>query len=159
MGIPSKSQEDQAGSPALFADLSSLHDHQLDLCSALEKLADTLPDNVNMQECLHLARMIYPTIKTAHAFEEEKLFPYLTSKFENQVDPQTLDRLHCEHWEDESFACELQEALLSLVQEPEWANYEAIGYMLRGFFEGLRRHIAFEREMLGQLIRKQSLLN
>lgn len=25
-------------------------------------------------------------------------------------------------------------------------NAEAIGFMLRGFFEGLRRHIAFERE-------------
>ncbi|MNL85495.1 hypothetical protein D3C87_2138230 [compost metagenome] len=27
-------------------------------------------------------------------------------------------------------------------------NMEATGYMLRGFFEGMRRHIAFEREFL-----------
>lgn len=159
MGIPKARQEDQAEPPIILSDINSLHQCQLDLCNALEKLADQLPDNINTQECLHLARMIYPTVKSAHAFEENKLFPYLTSHFSQQINPQTLDRLHCEHWEDESFACEVQEALLSLVKKPEWANHEALGYMLRGFFEGLRRHIAFERDLLNQLLKPNTLLN
>jgi hypothetical protein len=30
---------------------------------------------------------------------------------------------------------------------------DAAGYMLRGFFEGVRRHVAFEREMLAPLMK------
>ncbi len=60
----------------------------------------------------------------------------------------TLERLRYEHWEDESFAEEVTEALMSFVTEPQHRNTDKLAYMLRGFFEGLRRHIAFEREHL-----------
>jgi hypothetical protein len=60
----------------------------------------------------------------------------------------TLTRLRFEHCEDECFAEELTEALHALGAGRAEINIEATGYMLRGFFEAMRRHIAFESEHL-----------
>ena len=159
MGLPTNSKNGKAEPSAILSDLTLHHQVQLDLCDDLEKIADQLPDRVDPQNCLRVAQAIYPTVKKAHTYEENQLFPFLTAHYEQYVMPQTIDRLHSEHWEDESFACEVQEALVSFVTTPQWANTEALGYMLRGFFEGLRRHIAFERELLGTLITSRTALN
>lgn len=130
---------------------------QLNLCCMLEKLADELPDDVNRQECLHVARSIYPIVKNAHAFEEDLLFPRLASQCRADSNMSSaLERLRFEHWEDESFGCELGEELLAFAQDPASANIDALSYMLRGFFEGLRRHIAYEREQLLPILLKNS---
>lgn len=55
-------------------------------------------------------------------------------------------RLRAEHVEDECFAGEVTEILLAIGHGETVENPEAIGFMLRGLFENLRRHIAFERE-------------
>ena len=157
------------------------------LCAALEAIADALPDNLDTQHTLHVARLIGPTIRRAHAFEEKTVFPLLEAHFATRPElSATLERLHFEHWEDESFAEELAEKLVDAVMrvasrrrgerpkagpavrfaaiEPAHApgadgrhaqadpQAEALGYMLRGFFEGLRRHIAFEEEHLVPLL-------
>ncbi|MEM9733378.1 MAG: hemerythrin domain-containing protein [Pseudomonadota bacterium] len=121
---------------------------QLVLCDALENIADALPESVNNQNCLHVAGSIYPIIKSAHEFEENQLFPLLTEGEAPENLAQTLTRLHEEHWEDESFSAELTEALRDFVAGRD-TNTDKLAYMLRGFFEGLRRHIAFEKEALG----------
>ena len=157
------------------------------LCAALEAIADALPDNLDTQHTLHVARLIGPTIRRAHAFEEQTVFPLLEGHFATRPElATTLERLHFEHWEDESFAEELAEKLVDAVMraasrrrgerpkagpaarlaaigpagapdpcgprpEPD-PLAEALGYMLRGFFEGLRRHIAFEEEHLVPLL-------
>jgi len=59
-----------------------------------------------------------------------------------------LERLRYEHWEDESFAEEICDELKLLVNNPNKAVIDKLSYMLRGFFEGMRRHIAFEVEYL-----------
>lgn len=157
------------------------------LCTALEAIADALPDNLDTQHTLHVARLIGPTIRRAHAFEEQTVFPLLKAHFAARPElTTTLERLHFEHWEDESFAEELAEKLVDAVMRvatrrrdarpkarpaarfaaigPAHAPSadgsraqsdplaEALGYMLRGFFEGLRRHIAFEEEHLVPLL-------
>lgn len=131
-----------------LTDLESHFEAQLGLCNALEKLADSLPGNINKQECLYVARSIYPIIKSAHEYEENSFFPFINKSEAESELPVTIDRLHAEHWEDENYAGEIQEALIDFVTHPEHSNPEAIGYMLRGFFEGVRRHIAFERIFL-----------
>lgn len=129
--------------------LRRYHAHQMQLCKELEVIADALPDNVDNQACLYAARTIYPEIKRGHDFEEEVLFPLARRIDSGNVQlASTLERLRYEHWEDESFAEEVTEALRSFVTEPENRNTDKLAYMLRGFFEGLRRHIAFEREHL-----------
>ncbi|MCE7026540.1 hemerythrin domain-containing protein [Jiella avicenniae] len=158
------------------------------LCDALEAIADGLPDDLDAQQTLHVARSIGSGIRRAHRFEEDTVFPLLERS--RDASPElfaTLQRLHFEHWEDESFGDELAEKLIDYVRTraaeqrggkvPQAASQrrgrgafgivaaepngsaknpaaEALGYMLRGFFEGLRRHIAFEEEHLVPLLAK-----
>jgi len=120
---------------------------QIDMCDALEEIADSLPRKFNKQQCLQVAHALYPSIKSAHEFEEQYLFPTLDSLTEDDKTlGASLERLRFEHWEDESYSQELAETLLDWVRGQSKYDPETIGYMLRGFFEGLRRHIAFERE-------------
>jgi iron-sulfur cluster repair protein YtfE (RIC family) len=131
---------------------------QLALCDQLEQIADSIPGNINRRTCSVLAEKLNPLIRSVHRFEEDLLYPLTrrTRKNRSQMET-TIKRLKHEHFEDECFAEELVEALreLSLDKTPE--NPEATGYMLRGFFEALRRHVAFEREHLEVLIHEHDL--
>ena len=142
--LPTASRGDMT---AICARMTEHHEEQLALCTLLEKLADELPDLSDTQLCLRVAKRIHPMICDAHAYEEKTLFPLLMS-LDSADDnlKSTLERLRYEHWEDESFADEVSDGLAGFVTNKAAANAEALAYMLRGFFEGLRRHIAFERE-------------
>jgi hemerythrin-like domain-containing protein len=126
------------------------HEEQLALCRELEEIADSLPASVNRQKCIYAAKALCPLIRSIHHYEENVLFPYLAQQ-QGHSGPMlaTLSRLKFEHFEDEGYAEELTDALLRL-GSGEPVNVEAVGYMLRGFFEGVRRHIAFEQAHLLQ---------
>lgn len=127
--------------------LVEYHQAQLDMCRRLERIADNLPLAMDSQAFLQLSRTVYPVVKSAHEFEEQSLFPLLEHKMAHEDRLlQSIERLKFEHWEDESFAEEIGDGLLIYVTDPDRQNPEALSYMLRGFFEGLRRHIAFEAE-------------
>lgn len=129
--------------------LAGAHREQLLLCDALEEIADSLPDRVNRQKCIYAAKMLGPLIHGLHRYEEQVLFPYLAARAAGDgALGRTLDRLKFEHCEDECYAEELVDTLLALGSGTTVVNAEAAGYMLRGFFESIRRHIAFEREHL-----------
>ena len=129
--------------------LKKAHDAQLTLCTALEEIADSLPANINRQKCIYAAKSLIPLINGIHRYEEEALFPMLATR--GQGDRELADsiaRLKFEHVEDECFAEELTDTLNRLGQGDGTVNAEAAGYMLRGFFESLRRHIAFEQKFM-----------
>ncbi len=125
---------------------------QEELCDRLEQLADNLPHDIDPQECLLLAKSIVSTLKISHNFEETILFPALREQNKTQHFVASLTRLQFEHWEDESFAEELRQVLIDFAASPDATRVGAISYMLRGFFAGVRRHIAFEREYLLPLL-------
>lgn len=153
----STSQETRADLVQLAERLSWHISLQSSLCGRLEEFADTLPASIETRECVLLARSILPVLRRAHRFEEKILYPAVHIAFENDVEiSQTIERLRFEHWEDESFAGELGDRLHELINNPEKCNVESLAYMLRGFFEGLRRHIAFEREHLLPLLTGES---
>ena len=118
------------------------------LCDALEQIADSLPDAVDRKVCLHAARLLPTLMVRAHRYEEDVLFTALDrpglAPFDHR---RTLSRLRMEHAGDECFAEELSEVLLSYAEGRPTHSAEATGYMLRGFFEALRRHIATEEEL------------
>ena len=126
------------------------------LCDRLEELADDIPKSVDRQYCLHLARMIHPLVKTAHEFEENVVFKALQSSKGGELTKSNLERLQFEHWEDESYAIELSESLFELATGRLDPASEYFGYMLRGFFESMRRHIAFEAEYIGPMLKSPS---
>nr|WP_306269457.1 hemerythrin domain-containing protein [Pararhizobium sp. IMCC3301] len=125
---------------------------QLGVCAALEDIADSLPNNFSRNNCLLTAQRIRQIIRKAHIFEEDYLFPLLLDEAGNQPELEpVLARLRAEHCEDESFADEIVDALEELATVGV-SNIDKLSYMLRGFFEGLRRHIAFEKEHLLPLL-------
>ena len=132
---------------------------QYNLCGALEALADDLPVDARNDDCVALARSVYPIIHRSHVFEEDVLFPFLTMHCGDREDLATiLNRLHGEHWEDEAFAEEVHHELLAFAADRSSVSAEKLGYMLRGFFVGLRRHLAFEREHILPLVDMQGTM-
>ncbi|QKV17492.1 hemerythrin domain-containing protein [Oricola thermophila] len=135
------------------AQILAHHEEQLALCQKLEEIADELPEISDTQMCLSLARKIQPMVRAAHEHEERTVFPILMAS--DGIDSNlkaSLERLRYEHWEDESYADEVSDALSRFVTDKASVNVETLAYMLRGFFEGLRRHIAFEREHIVPLL-------
>ncbi|MBN8994264.1 MAG: hemerythrin domain-containing protein [Rhizobiales bacterium] len=119
------------------------------LCADLEKLADGLPDNVDSGTCDALAHRVPATVSEVLRGEEDLLFPYLTRRLPDMPDlATTLTRLKAEHHADLCYAEEVEEALADFAAGRPGLSTDAIGYMLRGFFDGQRRHIAAERQLL-----------
>lgn len=131
------------------------HALQLQVCDILEHLADGLPNNAEA----HLASVVQCAIRSAwpkHVqFEEEVLFPLL--KNHSGREPQlatTLEQLSREHACDLGSDDEVIDVLreLSIGRRP--SNPEMVGYMLRGYFGALRRHVQWENAFLVPLARK-----
>lgn len=121
------------------------HERKLRLCDALEAIADDLPSRVDPLLCLDVASSLLPMLRASHSFEEEIVFPAFAQTEQRE---RIVARLRAEHLEDECLAEDLSEALLAHGHGGPIVNPEAFGYMLRAFFEALRRHIAFERDHL-----------
>lgn len=130
-------------------DLRECFAQQLALCDVLEEIADSLPHGLNHQRCLRAAQLIGPVLRGAHLAEEAVLFPQILAAHPNGS--AVVEQLRLEHLEDECFAEEVQcELQLLGCRRPVLAP-EATGYMLRGFFECLRRHVRHEHELMTNL--------
>lgn len=122
---------------------------QLALCDVLEEIADSLPNALSHQRCLRAAQVIGPLLRSAHQAEEATLFPRILAA---HPDGRTVvEQLRLEHLEDECFAEEVQYELQLLGCRQPLLAPEATGYMLRGFFECLRRHVRHEHELMTSL--------
>jgi len=133
----------------LSADLRTLFDQQLSLCDSLERIADSLPHRLDQPHCQQIADLICPLIKQVHASEEALIFPQLAAL--HRQGGQVVEGLRLEHIEDECFAEEVQFELQQIATGQPVLAPEATGYMLRGFFEGLRRHVRHELELVANL--------
>ena len=144
----------------VIVELRVHHSRQANLCDELEALADSLPSSVDNQHCLTIARKIFPTVRQAHEFEERILFPVLSALPGCGAElGNSLERLRFEHWEDESFAEELSDSLRQYGSAEGGRDGEKLSYMLRGFFDGLRRHMAFEAEHLLPMLKVEITAN
>lgn len=131
------------------------HALQIELCDVLESIADDLPDRAD-RELARVAVSILTRSWPAHvALEEECLFPLLRQRSAGDaMAHDILDRLEAEHEHDEDFAGEIAMALQAFVDEGVIENPAMLGYMLRGFFDGQRRHVAWENATILPLARK-----
>lgn len=136
-----------AQAPRPLSWLLRAHREHLALCQELEEIADSLPFSVNRQKCIYAAKALGPSIRDIQHYEEAVLFPWLKQRSADPAFDNTLERLKFEHFEDSCFAEELTDTLLKLGAGVS-VNTEAVGYMLRGYFETVRRHIAFEHDHL-----------
>ena len=130
------------------------HALQLDLCDALERIADGLPDEVDRRLCAKVASFLQYELPLHHQDEEEGLFPLLLARAsEGDGIGEIIDRLAAEHVTDTDLAAEIFETLDTLSQGGRVSNPDMVGYMLRNFFEGYRRHVHWENALVIPLAR------
>lgn len=124
-------------------DMERGHRRMLQACEELEALADQLPGDVDRLGCLMLASTLIPLLDACHHFEEAAVLPAFAQTRRNA---EIVSRLKAEHLQDRCAAEDLVEALSAYGDGRPISNPEAFGYMLRAFFDSMRRHIAFERD-------------
>ena len=125
------------------------HRKQLELCDALELIADGLPCRIDEKLLRRATGMLSRGLVAHFRFEEEVLFPLLRRR--GADDPSliaALDQLESEHRRDADLSDELAEELETVRRKGKVRNVEMLGYMLRGYFEGQRRHIEWENTVV-----------
>ncbi len=137
--------------------LTECHQAQYRFCNFLESTADHLPeifDPARLQSAIQLLRHDLPL---HHQDESRGLFPLIQKHMrpDSEIEA-SIARLNDEHEGDEGFAGEIIELLETLLAgDADVKTTAAAGYMLRGFFETTRRHIAFEDEVILPFARKK----
>lgn len=122
-------------------------DQQQMLCAKLESIADSLPTLLDPASALETSQKMVSLLKHIHNFEEKNLFPLLLKHATSfEFIEETIQRLKNEHLGDEDFSEDVSAALLTYITQRNRPQAESLSWMLRGVFENIRRHVAFERE-------------
>ncbi|MFC3162243.1 hemerythrin domain-containing protein [Ciceribacter thiooxidans] len=124
------------------------HEELLDLCGQLETIADSLPFELDHELCREVADRIVPVLTRTQTVEELVLYPFLEESAGSCFSAMTIDRLKGEHMCDRIAAEEVALTLEAVLDNRCGLTFETVGYMLRGFFECLRRHVAAERSLI-----------
>lgn len=124
----------------------------LELCDRLEAVADSLPRRIDAASCREVADKLPSTLLIVHRLEEEILFPAITAARCQDDGQRLIERLRDEHRHDGQSAEQVARVLNELLHGRSPHSWEAIGYMLRAFFETVRRHVATERLLLAQRV-------
>ncbi|RVU38152.1 hypothetical protein EOI86_02290 [Hwanghaeella grinnelliae] len=129
----------------ILAVVESHQSRQRAICRELETVADSLPMDVDPSLCMRLARTLVPTLRSAHDYKKEYLCD-LARRVLNDLSniDAILERLCAEYYETELLAEEVAEELSQWGICADHKSAEAMGYMLRGFFVSLTRHVDFE---------------
>ena len=124
----------------------------LRLCAGLEKIADGLPGTGHQPRTGKVLAFLEAAF-ARHVFLNEKcLFPLIRSLEEkNEPVELMLRELEFEHSADRGLIVEILSAYMG--RNSRNAGLEALGYLLRSFFENYRRHCAWERTTLYPIVR------
>lgn len=118
----------------------------LDLCDLLEAIADSLP-HPDAGLCIATADALEPLVELTHVLEEDVFFPILAASGRPELN-RTVARLRREHLSDMATAGEVSDALHDVVTSRSTLSPDAVGYLLRSFFDGMRRHVYGELELI-----------
>jgi hemerythrin-like domain-containing protein len=124
------------------------HNLQIEICSALETIADLLPQPVPFETANRLRTLLNPSWDHHVSFHERAVFPVLRRYHSCALDLcAELERLELEHTTIACAGHELAEQLEDIAEGSD-SNPDMLGYMLRGVFAERRRHIEFEQRLL-----------
>jgi len=138
----------------------------LTLCDSLEKIADELPYKLERGRLRPdaptiVARQLRHRLPRLHRHIEQLLFPMLKKRAlpEDCVEEIIAGFTH-EHAMDDGYALGVLEVLNELSLDRRLPglraiNDEAAGYLLRGFFEALRRHLRWQHFIVLRLARQR----
>jgi hemerythrin-like domain-containing protein len=132
--------------------------HMMVLCDMLETIADEISDNMKPSTVVMAARSLRHELPRLHRHEEQLLFPLLAKRALPEDDiEEILDGFRQENAMDEGYAEEVLTILDRLALGQGLENLEMAGYLLRGFFESLRRHLRWENIVILKLARQRLL--
>ncbi|MGI9482938.1 MAG: hemerythrin domain-containing protein [Hyphomicrobiales bacterium] len=139
-----------------IAIIERVHKEHAAFCDILEEIADSLPEAVNCDQCASVLVFLRQELPQHHKDEEDGLFALLREKARKDGTLiGHLEQLSWEHSADESTAHEIAETLEKLACGEKADNPNMLGYMLRSFFEGYRRHLHWENTFLLPLARRR----
>lgn len=131
-----------------------LHE-QIDVSNQLEGLADRLPHDIDQPRCALLSQRVPVLVDMNWKINEDVIFPALLRSSSGAVTAfthQTAARLRDERLTDQGYALEVSELLACLADDNCThvldQEFNAVGYMLRSFFETTRRAASFELEFI-----------
>lgn len=130
-----------------FAVLQACYEDLLCVCDELEAIADGLPGNVSNALCSRVAGDVITVLNQTHRIESQVLLPILDTSPRPEV-RHLASRLRQEHDFDGQAAMEIEEALLALGLGKSKLSADALGYLLRSFFESVRRHVHSEQDLI-----------
>lgn len=125
------------------------HALQNELCDLLEAIADGLPHQFDRSLAQVSVSLLETGMPGHMRLEEEALFPMLRRRI--PIDHQLHSALAClehEHDRDGAALVEIIDGLRSAIDAGSVTNPDMLGYMLRGFFDSQRRHIAWEEAVV-----------
>lgn len=128
-----------------------------DLCMELETIADRLPQLPLPGEVAAIAAALRAGVP-AHCRHEEAEFRYHMARRRNP--PRELviavERLASEHTDNEPLGHELADALEAAMFSAGETNTNALGYLIRLYFETMRRHLMWEEFVITCLLQDDS---
>lgn len=114
-------------------------------------MADSLPNEIDRMHCAHLSRRVPKLITVNWKINQDVIFPALLRSHDGDVaslSERTARRLTNERLTDQGYALEVSELLAGLAVGRCGHEMNAVGYLLRSFFEVSRRTAAFELEFI-----------
>lgn len=146
---PGETQGASCPKPDPLRILREEHALQNELCDLLEAIADGLPKRFDDALALVSVSLLESGLPSHMRLEEEALFPLLRRRVSGDHPlHMALVCLESEHDRDGAILVEIIDGLKTAIADGEVRNADMLGYMLRGFFESQRRHIAWEEAVL-----------
>ncbi len=138
----------------MLASIEKEHSAERKLCDMLERMADNLMEPLDTELARTGILSMRRCLKRHVILEERYLYPVLTKRLcPGDLADNMLEHIRREHAADESLAHDTADQLELALERGRVENPEMLGYMLRGFFECRRRHIAWEDAVVIPLAR------
>lgn len=115
-----------------------------EICDELEQIADQLGGQVDVQLCTSILSSLRHELPLYHR-DEETLFRLLMEREPaDKVLAKCIELAISEHSTIEPYAFELAEPLDNLIARTGQRDVEAVGYLLRCYFQVYRQHLRWE---------------
>ena len=135
----------QFSTPEGVRDLQAQHNSLGTLCGVLERVADDLPSDVKLCSVAEARELLADFIDNVR---EEAGGTLDDAKI---ATPGAIGGLFRERRKDALLAEEVLDALNGYVSGDGRMNANAMGYLLRSFFDRIHQRIALEREMVSRI--------
>jgi|EndMetStandDraft_4_1072995.scaffolds.fasta_scaffold43672_3 hypothetical protein len=127
------------------------HREQIELCEQIERFAERLPVH-DIEARRSVVGRINATLGAAHAFEENELFPVLSTR---SLQIRALLKDFESHHEKDRELAAATIGTLEDISGLDGAGWKELKLLCTALAEGLRRHVQFERAICMALFASQ----